>query len=193
MEDDIFNDCLASVDGVDCLYKTKRDYAGKPDKRYYSYKYKKSGLRYEVAVAIRSNNIVWINGPFLPGEYNDLQIFRMGLKQQLKDGERVEADDIYEPEAPHTCYTPRHVLVRGDQKLMRNRIKKRQETINRRLKVFKSLNVVFTHSVNRHSICFRCAAILVQLALECGEQELFDVREYDDRLSDEQATEIWGV
>ena len=150
LEDDIFNDCLASVDGVDCLYKTKRGYDGKPDKRFYSYKYKKSGLRYEVCVAIRSNNIVWINGPFLPGEYNDLQIFRMGLKQHLQEGERVEADDIYESEAPHKCYTPRHCLVRQDQKLMRNRIKKRHETINRRLKVFKSLNVVFTHSVERH-------------------------------------------
>jgi hypothetical protein len=42
-------------------------------------------------------------------------------------------------------------------------------------------------------MCFRSAAVMLQLALECGQQELFDVREYDDRLSDRQATAIYGV
>jgi hypothetical protein len=32
---------------------------------------------------------VWINGPFLPGIYNDIKIFRSALKQKLeKAGEK---------------------------------------------------------------------------------------------------------
>ena len=52
---------------------------------------------------------------------------------------------------------------------------------------------MFTHSVAKHGACFRCAAILVQLAFDIGQQELFEVLEYDDSITDEQATEIFGV
>lgn len=145
-----------------------------------------------MCIAIRSNNIVWISGPHLPGLYNDLQIFRKGLIHQLDVGERVEADAIYQAEAPMYAKTGDYP-TRQDQKLMRSRVKKRHETINRRIKVFKSLDRVFTHSILKHSQCFRVACIMTQIAFECGQQELFDVREYDDRLSDAQATAIFGV
>lgn len=194
MEDDIGNDCTTSTDGTDCPYKTRKLSNGRPDKRFYCFKTKASGLRYEVCIAIRSNNIVWIAGPYLPGLHNDLQIFRFGLKHQLEaDGERTEADSIYAAEAPEFCKVPDHITTRDDQKRMRIRLKKRHETINRRLKVFKSLDSTFRHSISKHSMCFRSAAVMLQLALECGQQELFDVREYDDRLSDRQATAIYGV
>lgn len=187
--DDIGNDCLVGVDGVDCLYKTRQLYDGSPDSRFYSYKFKKSGLRYEIALGLRNDNICNISGPFRPGSggSNDLTIFRLGVKAMLEPGERVEADDGYRAEAPRFCKTPNHWLTRKDQERMRGRLRRRHETINRRIKVFKALDVVFRHNVEKHSICFRVACIMVQLAIECGEQALFDVREYDDRLSDDQA------
>jgi len=111
-KNDIGNDCLASVDGVDCpvhqRYVYVYDYRKKKevkelDKRYYSKKFDGPGLRYEIGASIRSPDIVWINGPFLPGNYTDLMIFREGMKQSLDDGEMVEADDIYRDPR---CKTP---------------------------------------------------------------------------------------
>ena len=97
---DIGNDCMVYVDGVDCQYKTCYNHRGKPDNRFYSQKFKKSGLRYKVASCIRSDEIVWISGPHLPGVKNDLMIFRESLMHMLDPGERVEADAIYAAEAP---------------------------------------------------------------------------------------------
>ena len=119
-------------------------------------------------------------------------IFRDGLKWMFDNGERTEADAIYEPEAPVFVKVPGE-LAGNDQALMRNRVKKRHETINKRLKVFGSLDVVFRHDIAKHSSCFRLAAVCLQLAFDLGQQELFDCLEYDDSLTDEQATEIFGV
>lgn len=94
-KNDIGNDCLASVDGTDFRVKGRILPDGKPDKRLYSYKFKGPGLRYEVALCIRFSDIVWIAGPYEPLVWNDIMIFRDGLRDQLDDGERIEADDGY--------------------------------------------------------------------------------------------------
>ena len=52
-------------------------------------------LRYKVAASLLLNHIVWISGPFLPGEMNDLQIFEQELLYILELLEHIEADDIY--------------------------------------------------------------------------------------------------
>ena len=83
---DIGNDCLVSVDGTDFRIR----HAGR---KFYSFKYNASGLRYEIAVCILSGECVWINGPFEPGIYNDITIFRNAIMHELEEGERVEADD----------------------------------------------------------------------------------------------------
>jgi hypothetical protein len=146
---DIGNDCLAAVDCTDCPYKTHFLLDRKPDKKFYTYKSKKSGLRYEVATSIRSDDIVWISGPHLPGVLNDIAIFRTGLKFMLEEGERIEADDGYVGECPrHVKVRKNHITVNDNQVRMRGRIGWRYETtVNRRLKAFHSLNSTFKHSV----------------------------------------------
>ena len=70
-------------------------------KRFCCHKfYKKPGLRYEVAVCLRTSDIVWVSGPHFPGLHNDIEIFRMGLIHILDDGERMEADMGYRGEHP---------------------------------------------------------------------------------------------
>lgn len=121
----------------------------------------------------------------MPGNHNDLQIFQMGLKHELDHGEKVEADDVYRD---RRCKTPgghRHHADPIGQQRMRGRIKMRHETINERIKVFAALRKKFRHNNAKHSHCFHCAAIFVQLAMEAGE-EIFDAREHDDRMSDAQ-------
>ena len=53
-----------------------------------------------MGLCILTGDIVWINGPYAPGLYNDLQIFWDSLVSQLEPNERVEADDGYKGEHP---------------------------------------------------------------------------------------------
>ena len=78
------------MDGTDFCIKepTPRDNS------WYTFKFKCAGVRYEIGVCIQTGNIVWIHGPFKPSVH-DLTIFRLALKNELDDGERVEADRGY--------------------------------------------------------------------------------------------------
>ena len=71
-----------SVDGTD--YRVAVLY----QKSHWSYKFKKSGLRYEIAICIKTGKMVWWNGPYLPRDYNDNMIFQDALASELEPGER---------------------------------------------------------------------------------------------------------
>jgi len=75
---------------------------------------------------------------------------------------------------------------------MRGRIKMRHETTNSRIKVFGALRKKFRHNNTKHSHCFHCACMLIQIAIESGEQ-IFEVDEYDDRLSDRQVAQLYDL
>ena len=60
--------------------------------------------------------------PYAPGDWNDLEIFRVGLKLQLDEGERVEADDIYGGEAPAYVKWPSGFTRPQEEKEMRKRV-----------------------------------------------------------------------
>jgi hypothetical protein len=94
-------DCLAGIDTIDCPFQQmlipniRKPGKKKRNKALMAVKFNGSGLRYEVASALRSSDIVNISGPYLPGEMNGLSIFRAELKWMLDEGEQVvEADDI---------------------------------------------------------------------------------------------------
>ena len=44
--------------------------------KWFSHKFHGPGLRYEVGIAIRTGWIVWINGPYPPGDWPDVRIAR---------------------------------------------------------------------------------------------------------------------
>lgn len=170
-QEDVHNDALTSVDGVDCkVPKFKPFWPG-----WYSYKSNGPGLRYEVALCIRTGCIVWINGPFLPGRYNDLQIFQHALKHHLTTGEFVEADGIYRAE--RTCVKTREGWV-GLNRTTNDNVGSRHETVNKCLKVWQCLAQTTRHSVEQHSTMFRAVAVITELRIENGEP-LFSV-DYDD-------------
>ncbi len=69
---DVGNDCLLSVDGTDfCI-------AMGWSKSFYSFKFKRSGLQYEVGLCIKTGDICWWSGPYAPRMWNDLSISEMG-------------------------------------------------------------------------------------------------------------------
>ncbi len=85
---------MLSVDGTDFHI------AMSWSKSFYSYKFKKSGLRYEVGLCIKTGDICWWSGPYAPRICNDLSIFRDGSMTHLEPGERVETDRGYCGSAP---------------------------------------------------------------------------------------------
>lgn len=168
--------CFVSIDGTDCPVFEPWPF----DSKMYSHKINGSGLKYEVAVAISTGFIVWINGPFKGGK-PDQEIFKEGLKHHLYDDECVEDDSGY----------------KGDDKFMRptmgsdskgrkqkSIIRGRHENINGRLKIFNVLTTYFRHMkpnnkfMEKHKKCFNAVVVVTQLKLEFGGEKLYDV-EYD--------------
>ena len=147
---------------------------------WFSYKFRSPGLWYEICLCIKTGDIVWVNGPFPCGDYNDITIFRSALLHELDEDERVECDDGYGGEAPSICKIPKKQRFYDDKDklVMRGMVRSRQETVNKRLKQFNCLKTQFRHDVLYHGTFFRAAAVLTQLSLKHIEP-LFQVQ-YDD-------------
>ena len=139
----------------------------------------KSGLKYEVGICIHTGDIVWINGPF-PCSIHDVIVFRKALKSHLDDGERVEADDGYIGEAPQYVKCPKCFTNPAENEAMQQRVRNRQETVNKRFKDWSILKQVFRNKqkIQLHGYVFRAIAVITQTAINNGER-LFDV-DYDD-------------
>ncbi len=130
---------------------------------------KKSGVRYEVGVAIQSGFIAWINGPFPCGFWPDITIYRHTLQKWLPPGERCEADDGYVGESPHSIKCPCAVMAHPqEQDRMRAIVRHRHETANERLKNFSILSEPFRHDLTQHGYVFCACASLIQLSIEHG-------------------------
>ena len=161
---DTGEDCLVSVDGTDFMVAAKGF-----GTELYSYKFKRSGLRYEVALCIKTGDIVWINGPYEPGLWNDLKIFRHSLVTFLEDGERVEADDGYLGEHPRHVKCPGGFCNPPETEFMQKRVRNRHETVNKRFKQFEALKQRWRHNLGHHGNVLRMAAVLTQVSFSEGE------------------------
>lgn len=148
-------------------------------RKFHSHKFKQgSALRYEVALCILTGEIVWINGPYEPGIWNDVKIFRNALKSMLELGERVEADDGYVGEAPRYVKCPRSIGQNELTDEMQSYVRRRQETVNKRFKQWSILKHVYRNDIKHHGKVFRAVAIVTQISIQNGEP-LFSV-EYED-------------
>lgn len=163
---------MLSDDGTD--YRIAMNYA----KPFFSHKFKKSALRYEVGVGIKSGDICWWWGPFEPGIWNDNMIFQSALVHELEEGERVETDAGYKASAPEHVKCPGTVMSDLGNKEMSDRVRARHETVNKRLKQFKILSNPYRHAIVDHQKVFAAIAVLTQLCFENGEP-LFPVEYHD--------------
>ena len=166
--------CLISIDGTDCPIEEPRPF----DRQMYSHKLNSAGLKYEIGVAIFSDNIVWSNGPKKCGE-SDLSTFRSSLAHELADDEAVECDMLYKGD--HRLKNPR-VHQGFHYRRLKARVRARQEIVNARLKTFQVLHQTFRHRKNpvfKHGLCFRAVIVVVQTNLNHGIGRLPDVSDYD--------------
>lgn len=178
---DTGEDCLLSVDGVDFMIQEPYPYTRGYSKVWFSPKFKGPGLRYEIGVVIKTGDIAWLHGPFPCGKHNDCTIFKKSLATFLEEFERVEADDGYRAADPAKCKSKSGFSMRNasdELKDMKNRVRARQETANKRIKQFASISGIFRHDLKNHSNFVFAAVVLTQLSIEIG-QPLFQV-DYDN-------------
>lgn len=72
---------IITVDGTDCaIWEPKHDNLPM-DKRYFSQKKNRAAVKYLVALAIFTPDVVFVDGPFPAGEFNDIIAFRSKLKK----------------------------------------------------------------------------------------------------------------
>ena len=181
---DVGNDCLVSVDATDCEIPRQ---SAAPE-AFYTHKHNGPGLRYEIALCILTGDIVSVIGPFPCGDWPDIEVFRFALKQMLGDCERVEADDGYVGDDPVNVRVPGSVVHNhdGKQKYVRARVRRRHETVNKRIKQFKCMDTVFRHDLSFHAACFRACAVLTQLSINNG-HPLFTTGELYENIDDADA------
>ena len=154
------------VDGMDCPIQEPNFF----DQSWFSHKMNGPAVRYELASSIQHGIICWTNGPYQAGTWPDQNIFFDGLVDYLLPGEMVHADQGYrnrtgEPWNFITPVEPVTLDVEEGHKLARAC----HESINGRFKRFGVLNSPFRHELEKHGICFRAIASLVQLTLTVDE------------------------
>ena len=165
---------ILSVDGVHCrIYEPRIQ----PSSGWYSKKFNKAGLVYELGVAIYHDKIVWINGPYPAGQ-NDMKVFCKpgGLMEKIPDGRRAIGDEGYRGK-PLKVSTKNKYNSEELSKFS-SRVRARHETVNSRLKSFGILSQVFRSKgerrMEKHKSVFEACCVIVQYELDHG-SKLFKV------------------
>lgn len=156
--DDNGSTCLVSVDGTDFKIWEPSPF----DDKWYSHKLNHGGLRYEIAVCIQTGWIVWVNGPFAPGDWPDLEIARDGICHELDYGEKFLADGTY---AGAEGYSETPTGIMNPDQYMKQKARSLHEAVNGRFKMFGALSRTFRHRRHLHSQVFMAVANLVQASI----------------------------
>ena len=176
-------DDLVTVDTTDCPFQQilvpNPNKKGKKmiNKSLYSYKINGPALRYEIGLAKNSSDIVHVNGPFPPGDWNDLSIFRQNLIHKLDVGEKVEADDIYVGEAPAYVNCPASCTTKEKELDAMKRAEGRHEALSKHIKHWKCLSEFSckgtpVEKMEKHNALFRACAVVKQASMELGVGDL---------------------
>ncbi|MEL7338942.1 MAG: hypothetical protein AAGM67_00545, partial [Bacteroidota bacterium] len=81
---------IVTVDGTHCWINEPVHPEWSQDRHYYSHKFAKAGLCYELGICIANSRLVWMNGPFKAG-VNDAKISRV---QTIEDAHLIMVSTI---------------------------------------------------------------------------------------------------
>jgi hypothetical protein len=154
---------VASVDGVHFrIYEPRTA----PSATWYSHKYHKPALAYEIAVSIWDDNLIWTFGPF-PAATSDITILQKpgGLLTMVAPGQKLIGDRGYNGEP--VC-SVRNRFDPPDVRQFKRRVRARHENFNMRIKCFEILGGVFRHGLEKHQTAFEACCVLVQYDIENG-------------------------
>jgi len=173
--------CKVSVDTTDChiqepkqseyiraKLRAKGDLHNPYDPRFKSHKIGKAALRYELAICIRTGDIVWVNGPFPAGAWNDIAIFKGGIMKMLDEGEKCEVDNGYIGLGKYA--RNKHVFVSRVDRKAKSKALARHECVNRLIKKFNCTKNMFRHPKEKHGICVGACVALIQIGFDSGEK-----------------------
>lgn len=149
--------CYCSLDATD--FKILEPTPFSP--QWYSHKFKGPGLRYEIALNIRTGNLVWTNGGYPCGSCSDLTSAREAYVLLVDPGEKTVADGVYKDE---NFFILRTSMNEQEHK----KIMSRHETVNKRMNQFNILKNVYRHPLEKHPSVFLAVANLTQLMIENG-------------------------
>lgn len=171
-EDEVW---VVTVDGTHCWINEPKHPEFSQDRKFYSHKFNKAGILYELASDIATSRLVWMNGPFRAGT-NDVKIFRKhGLMVKLASiGKKAIGDKGYSgKEYKHVM----SIFNAHDDycvKKFKSRALKRQETFNGMTKRFGALDGRFRHGPKQFQYYFESICIICQYQIE-NSSPLYDV------------------
>ena len=173
-DDDFGNDIwVMTVDGTHVWITEPGHPDWSQDSRYFSHKYGKAGVNYELGISLSTNRLVWMNRPHPAGE-SDLQVFiRHGLRRKLKRLKKRSIGDGGYPGHSRYVSTPNNMDSK-EVKKFKSRALKRHENFNGMTKTFECLSGRFHHSLDRFKTCFEAVCVVCQYQLELG-NPLYDI------------------
>jgi hypothetical protein len=123
------------------------------DSDYYSHKYGKARIKYELGISLKESRLIWMNGPFPAGK-NDITIFaNEGLKEKLRSTNKMAiGDGGYVGHPKEISSTNAHDSK--EVKRFKSRALKCHERFNGYTKAFDCLSGRFRHSTDRFANCF---------------------------------------
>ena len=107
----------------------------------------------------------------------------------MKENERVEADDDYIGEHPAHVKCPKGFANLQMAEYMQQRVRNRQETVNKRFKDWGCLRVTWRSDLSLHGDAFRLIAIVTQLVTINNREKLFECGYRDLPYNDEDNAE----
>ncbi|KAI9325895.1 hypothetical protein DFJ73DRAFT_767230 [Zopfochytrium polystomum] len=154
------------VDGSNCKVWERRPIS----KSDFSHKFKRAGIRYEVATAFGVSKIVHIGGGVPCGDWPDLKLARHSLLPRLALDECVAGDKGYREEVGNgRFWTPIDNPDCNKEFDFHNKLLQRMgahhETVNKRLKDFGVLAQCFRGDRSKHPDCFFACACITQIYL----------------------------
>jgi DDE superfamily endonuclease len=166
---------ISTTDGVHCWFREQSHPEWSINTEYYSHKYNKAGLSYELGISISECRLIWMKGPF-PAGWSDRKIFKeCGLRDKLRQlGQKTIADGGYHAEEDFDVLSTPNNMDSDVVKKFKRRALKRHEKFNGLMKVFECLDVRHRHDEAKFKLCFEAVAVICQYAIEC-DKPLYNV------------------
>ena len=173
---------IISVDGTDCAICEPKHGLLPVDKKFYSQKKNRAGVKYIIAISVYDAQCVFIDGPF-PCGTNDITAFRNKLKSKIRKGKKVVVDGGFPPnpkskEEMEMLALPRQGLGGKDFRNFKSRVRCRHETFNGKLKTYAGLAHLFRHGMDKHGAAFRAICVTVQYEMDNG-YPIYDAVHHD--------------